>query len=119
MFDFKAGGSYLRGYHDLGGMPADRVEPVEHDYALWERRVDALLVLMASKGHIKLDEHRRNRESLGDTRYAQLTYYEKWIAALAHLLIEKGLIHIDELRQKLVEVEERRKAEDGQEPTRP
>ena len=34
-----------RGHHDMGGLPAGRCEPAEHDYAEWERRVDALMVL--------------------------------------------------------------------------
>ena len=29
----------------MGGLPAGKVEPVEHDYEEWERRVDALMVL--------------------------------------------------------------------------
>jgi hypothetical protein len=31
----------LRGYHDMGGLPAGAVEPAEQDYALWEKRVEA------------------------------------------------------------------------------
>jgi hypothetical protein len=29
-----------RGHHDMGGLPAGAVEP-EHDYTLWEKRVEA------------------------------------------------------------------------------
>ena len=36
----------LRAHHDMGGLPANAVEPTEHDYALWEKRVDALMVLL-------------------------------------------------------------------------
>ena len=36
-----------RGHHDMGGMPAGKVERDEHDYAEWERRVDALMVLLS------------------------------------------------------------------------
>ena len=32
-----------KGHHDMGGEPAGKVEPTEHDYAEWERRVDALV----------------------------------------------------------------------------
>ena len=35
----------VRGHHDMGGLPAGKVEPSEHDYDEWERRVDAMMVL--------------------------------------------------------------------------
>ena len=35
-----------RSYHDMGGLPAGKVEPTEHDYAEWERRVDAMMMLL-------------------------------------------------------------------------
>jgi hypothetical protein len=36
-----------RGHHDMGGLPAGPVERAEHDYADWERRVDALMILLS------------------------------------------------------------------------
>ena len=33
----------------MGGLPAGKVEPTEHDYAAWERRIDALSVLLGTK----------------------------------------------------------------------
>ena len=38
-----------RGHHDLGGRPAGKVERDEHDYELWERRIDAMSRLLGSK----------------------------------------------------------------------
>ncbi|MGH8632209.1 MAG: hypothetical protein ACREU7_15790, partial [Burkholderiales bacterium] len=46
----------MRGYHDIGGLPLGPVEQNQHDYALWEKRVDAMLVLLANKGLISVDE---------------------------------------------------------------
>ena len=34
-----------KGHHDMGGEPAGKVQPIEHDYAEWERRVDAIVTL--------------------------------------------------------------------------
>ena len=34
-----------RAHHDMGGLPAGPVERSEHDYALWEKRVDAMLIV--------------------------------------------------------------------------
>ncbi len=64
-----------RSHHDMGGLPAGRVERSEHDYADWERRVDALMVLLSGiKGAQKLltvDELRKNIEALGPEAYDQ------------------------------------------------
>ena len=42
---------------------ASAIELVEHDYALWEKRADAILVLLSGKGLMTVDELRRNIES--------------------------------------------------------
>ena len=38
----------MRGYHDVGGLPLGTIDRAQHDYALWEKRVDAMLVLLIS-----------------------------------------------------------------------
>ena len=96
-----------RSHHDLGGQPAGVVARSEHDYALWEKRVDALLVLLSSRGLITVDELRRNIEGLGAEAYDRLGYYERWIHSIAQTLIQRGVLSIDELGRKLSEVEER------------
>lgn len=96
-----------RGPHDLGGLPAGPVDRSEHDYALWEKRVDALNVLLANKGISGVDERRRAIESLGADAYERLSYYERWIAAIAASMIEKGIITVDELGQRMAEIEAR------------
>src|SRR5258706_1842140 len=90
-----------RSHHDMGGQPAGRVEPTEHDYAEWERRVDAMNILLwGIKGgprRMTVDEHRRMLESFTPEEYDGRTYYERWIAATAHLMVEKGIVARDEL----------------------
>jgi hypothetical protein len=86
-----------RGVHDIGGLPAGPIEATEHDYALWEKRVDALLVLLSKKGLMTVDELRRNIESLGADAYDRMSYYERWIWAISQTLIQRGVISIDEL----------------------
>jgi hypothetical protein len=92
-----------RGIHDLGGLPAKPVEPSEHDYALWEKRVDALLVLLTRKGLMTVDELRRNIESLGGDAYEKMSYYERWIYSITQTLIQRGVITIDELGRGITE----------------
>jgi len=87
----------MRSHHDMGGLPAGTVQLTEHDYALWEKRVDALMVLLSKKGMITVDELRKNIEGLGPEAYDKMTYYERWIDSIAHTLIQRGIITIDEL----------------------
>jgi hypothetical protein len=93
--------------HDLGGREAGPVEKTEHDYALWEKRVDALMVLLSARKLITVDELRRNIEDLGADAYHKLTYYERWIHAVTQTLIQRGVITIDELGRRMAQVEQR------------
>jgi Nitrile hydratase beta subunit len=88
--------------HDMGGQPAGPIERSEHDYALWEKRVDALMVLLSHKDkrHMTVDELRRNIEALGSAAYDTLSYYERWMHAIAQTLIQRGVITVDELEQR-------------------
>jgi Nitrile hydratase beta subunit len=92
-----------RGHHDMGGLPAGAVEPAEHDYALWEKRVDALMVLLSHKDRrlLTVDELRRNIESLGPEAYDKMSYYERWIYAITQTLLQRGVITVDELGRKI------------------
>ena len=96
-----------RSYHDMGGLPAGPVEPAEHNYAPWEKRVDALMVLLSGprRNLLKVDELRRNIEGLGARAYDSMSYYERWMAAVSAILIERGVIAIDELGRKMSEIE--------------
>jgi len=83
----------------MGGLPAGPVERDEHAYDEWERRVDALMMLLSDKERrlLRVDELRRNIESLGAEAYDRMGYYERWMHAIAQTLIERGVISIDEL----------------------
>ena len=102
----------MRRHHDMGGLPAGPVEPVEHDYAPWEKRVDAIRRLLSDEKRriMTVDELRRGIEALGPGTYDELGYYERWMASIAEILLEKGVITVDELGRKMAEVEARWKA---------
>jgi hypothetical protein len=99
----------MRSYHDMGGEPGQTVRRHEHDYALWEKRVDALLVLLTRKERMAVDELRRNIESLGADAYDKLTYYERWIQSITQTMIQRGVISVDELGRKMADVEQRQR----------
>jgi hypothetical protein len=83
----------------MGGLPAGRVERDEHAYDQWEQRVDALMMLLSHKDRrlLRVDELRRNIESLGADAYDRMGYYERWMHAIVQTLIQRGVISIDEL----------------------
>ncbi len=105
--DLEALEKTLRGWHDMGGLPADGIDRAEHDYALWEKRVDALMVLATSKGLFTVDGLRRVIEDMGPEAFARLSYYERWILSVNRNLIEAGAYAPDELAAKLAEVRAR------------
>jgi len=98
-------------HHDMGGLPAGPVERAEHDYAPWEKRVDALMTLLSRHGLLRVDELRRNIEGLGARAYDRMSYYERWMAAVSAILIERGVISIDDLGRKMAEIEAARRQE--------
>jgi hypothetical protein len=101
----------MRGFHDMGGLPAGEVKPEEHDYELWERRVDALMMLLSgvkgAKRLITVDELRKNIERLPPEAYDGMSYYERWVSSITRTLIERGVISTEELARKMAEVNDR------------
>lgn len=99
----------MRGHHDMGGLPAGPVRPSEHDYALWEKRVDALLTLLGAPQRqlVRTDELRRNIEALPPGAYDSMSYYERWIASICATLLQRGVFTADELSRKMAAVEAR------------
>ncbi len=102
----------MPGVHDRGGWPdAGPMDKAEHELSFWEKRTDALLVLLGSpdKRVIRVDELRRAIESLPPDAYESMTYYERWITAIEMLLIEKGVLTKAEIDQKAAEIVAHRK----------
>lgn len=91
----------------MGGLPAGKVEKTEHDYAPWEKRVDALNVLLAQRGHLRVDQMRRNIEALPPDAYETMRYYERWMSAIADSLLQRGLITAEELGRRMEDVAKR------------
>ena len=90
--------------HDVGGLDFGNVDFHEHDLAFWERRVDAMIVLLATKKNaFKIDAHAPRHRKLRRAAVHDTTYYEKWCRALRNLVVEQGIISRDELAAKIVE----------------
>ena len=96
---------------DLGGLPAGSIDRSEHEPAMTERRIAAMMKLLRAKPRSfwVSDENRRTIESLEPTTYAESAYYERWVLAMKSLLLEKGILTEAELDEKVSEVRSRKK----------
>jgi hypothetical protein len=93
-----------RRWHDMGGDAAGPVPHDQHDFSLWEKRVDALMILCSTKGHFTVDGLRRILEDMPREAFDEMTYYERWIASVNQNLIEDGVYSTAELAEKMAEV---------------
>lgn len=91
----------------MGGDASGAIPMEEHDFALWEKRVDALMVLCSNKGLFTVDGLRRVLEDLGPAAFETMSYYERWIASVNQNLIEAGVYTLDELGEKMDKVKAR------------
>ena len=96
-----------RRWHDMGGQEAGPVPMEGHDFALWEKRVDALMVLCSGKGHFTVDGLRRALEDMGEKTFEKHSYYERWIAAINQNLVEAGIYTLEELGTRMDEIARR------------
>lgn len=93
------------GPHDLGGQEAGAVDRNDHDPAYWERRVDAMVMLMRRKG-VMIDpaQLRRGIEALDPDVYDKLSYYERWAGSAARNAVEQGLVTQAQLDERVAEL---------------
>lgn len=87
--------------HDMGGRFGDGpVDPTDDaTFAKdWHARALALTLAAGGLGQWNIDMSRHARERLSPKDYTRFTYYEKWIAALADLLVEQGIVTEAELK---------------------
>ncbi|MFT7593577.1 MAG: nitrile hydratase beta subunit [Paracoccaceae bacterium] len=89
--------------HDMGGRFGDgpvvpELQGIVPFAADWHQTALSLTVASGALGKWNIDTSRHARESLSPKDYARFSYYEKWIAALADLLVETGLIDTEELK---------------------
>ena len=83
----------------------------QHDFALWEKRVDALMVLATTRGMFTVDGLRRVLEDMGPEAFETMSYYERWIFSITQALQYNGLLTTEELSRKLEEVQSRYETE--------
>jgi nitrile hydratase subunit beta len=86
----------MNGVHDMGGMDGmgpirrEQDEPVFH--APWEARVFALRQAAGAWRKWNIDAGRYEIERIPAADYLRMSYYERWLASLAALLVKRGLV---------------------------
>ena len=87
--------------HDMGGrfgdgpVTPDPDEPVFKED--WHARALALTLAAGGLGQWNIDVSRHARECLSPQDYTAFSYYEKWLAGLADLLVDAGVVTAYEL----------------------
>jgi nitrile hydratase beta subunit len=86
----------MNGVHDMGGM--QDMGPIQHEkdepvfHAIWEGRVYAMTRALAAWRKWSIDASRRAGELIPPADYFRMSYYERWLAGLQSLLVERDLV---------------------------
>ncbi|MCQ4160377.1 nitrile hydratase subunit beta [Roseomonas sp. GC11] len=92
----------MNGAQDLGGMmgfgPVVPEPEGELFHAGWERRALAVTLAAGALGKWNIDTSRHARETLPPADYLSSSYYEIWIKGLEKLLVQGGLVSLEEIR---------------------
>ncbi|UWR99031.1 nitrile hydratase subunit beta [Phaeobacter inhibens] len=88
--------------HDMGGRFGDGpVKPEPPDAPVfaeeWHARALAITLACGALGQWNIDTSRHARERLAPLDYTRFSYYEKWLAGLASLLVEKQVLSAEDL----------------------
>lgn len=91
----------MNGVHDLGGMQGfgpvrhEKNEPAFHE--IWEGRVYAIDRSLNAFGKWNIDAWRYHIETLPPADYLKFSYYEKWLAAIEHRVVQYDFLSVEEL----------------------
>ena len=98
-----------RTVQDIGGLDLGAIDRSEHDLALWEKRTDAMLILLRDNKRrvLSVDAHRRMIESYAEQEYDRITYYEKWVRSVRNLLVEQEVLTREEIEARMAEIRAR------------
>lgn len=86
--------------HDMGGRFGDGPVDPNDDATFvkdWHAKALALNLACGSLGQWNIDASRHARECLSPKDYSRFSYYEKWMAGMADLLVDKGVVTEAEL----------------------
>lgn len=90
--------------HDVGGQPDVPVPYRQKGEEDWEMNTYVTCECLGWRGAWNSEMRRRAENDLGATLYFGLPYYARWITVASKVLIDRGLITVDELADKIDEV---------------
>jgi len=92
-----------RKVNDVGGLAGLTINREEHDQTFFEKRVDAMLMLLTSPKvkAFSVDSLRRTIEESTLDDYSKRGYYDKWLYAIRQLLVEKAILSDEEIEQRI------------------
>lgn len=93
--------------NDIGGLPADPINRIDHELEPWEKRCHALADVLDFHKILNTEEKRCGVEALGAEMVGKLSYYERWIVAFANILFRKGILTPTDVALKMKEIEGR------------
>jgi nitrile hydratase len=73
----------------------------------WEIVADAVNQALTARGIKRTDEMRRAREEMEAEEYRDMSYYERWIASIETILIEKKILTKEEIDRRLAAFEKK------------
>ncbi|MFT4961877.1 MAG: nitrile hydratase beta subunit [Paracoccaceae bacterium] len=94
--------------HDMGGRFGDgpvlpEPQGIAQFGADWHSRALAVSLACGSLGQWNIDMSRHARECLSPKDYARFSYYEKWMAGLADVLVQTGVLTPEDLQDLSVD----------------
>ncbi len=99
-------GSGGRTVQDVGGLDFGPIDRSEHELSYYEKRVDAMLMLLARHQIFRIDALRRAVEEYSAQEYDGTAYYDRWIRAIRELLLEQEVIGQAELETRIAAIAE-------------
>lgn len=93
--------------HDVGGQPALSVPYLEKGEESWELNTYVTCECLAWRGSWNAEMRRRAEVDLGETQYFGYPYYARWLTVAAKVMVDKGLIPLDELCDRVDQVRAR------------
>jgi hypothetical protein len=99
-----------RKVNDVGGLPGAPIDQQEHDPTFYEKRIDAMLMLLTGPKvqAFSVDSLRRAIEENTKEDYTKRGYYEKWLYAIRQLLVEQKILSNEEIDKRIREIKKRR-----------
>lgn len=100
--------AYTRSVHDVGGEVDVPCRWTEEEGEAWGYRAYVTTECLAWRGVWCAEERRRMQNvDLGATQYLGLPYYGRWLLSAARVLVDKKIVTLTELINKIDEVKKR------------